>query len=74
MHCSICHGHPYANLQLLHRIIYWFQNGSRKKYSYLLELTVEREGSFNVDKGIQVNLSIYLVLIQKLDLNTAFGT
>lgn len=34
-----------------------------------LELIVDREGSFNTDKGIKMNLSVDLVLTQKFDLN-----
>lgn len=74
MHFSIHHGHLYANLELLHRIIYLYKNGCRKKwYCIFLELVVDREGSFNTEKGIKMNLPVYLVLTQKLDLNTTFG-
>lgn len=38
-----------------------------------LELVVDREDSFNTDKGIIMNLSVDLFLTQKLDLNTTFG-
>lgn len=34
-----------------------------------LELIVDREGSFNTDKGIKMNISVDLVLTQKFDLN-----
>lgn len=36
-------------------------------------LSVDREGSFNRDKGIKMNLFVDLVLTQKLGLNTTFG-
>lgn len=45
----------------------------RNSIIILLDLVVDREGSFNSDKVIKMNLSVDLVLTQKLDLNTTFG-
>ena len=36
MHCSMHHRHLYANLEFIHRIVYWSQNGGRKKWYYYL--------------------------------------
>lgn len=45
----------------------------RKGITAILDLIADWESSFNIDKSIEINFSLDLVLTQELDLNKTFG-